>query len=70
MLQSTESTKSCFNHNAGIHPHELNMIVIVKLKPVKVPMPVTKREGRKEVRPCLIIVLTDHVLLPEVGNDT
>jgi hypothetical protein len=35
---------------AGIHPHELNIIVIVKLKPGKVPMPATKRDGRKEVK--------------------
>ena len=33
----------------GLHPHRMDLIMVAKVRPVKVPNPSTKKDGRKEV---------------------
>ena len=33
----------------GLHPHNMDMILMYKLRPVKIPFPATKNDGRTEV---------------------
>ena len=35
---------------SGLHPHRMDLIMVAKVRPVKVPNPTTKKDGRKEVR--------------------
>ena len=34
----------------GLHPHNMDMIIMYKLRPVKIPFPSTKADGRRDVR--------------------
>ena len=34
----------------GLHPHRMDLIMVAKVRPVKVPNPTTKKDGRKEVK--------------------
>ena len=42
--------------HSGLHPHKIDLLVIYKLLPVKVPMPATKKDGRKEVESRFLII--------------
>ena len=33
----------------GLHPHRMDLITVSKIRPSKVPIPTTKKDGRKEV---------------------
>ena len=37
----------------GLHPHRMDLIMVVKNRPSKVPNPTTKKDGRVEVYPVL-----------------
>lgn len=34
---------------SDLHPHKMDLIMIAKVRPTKVPKPSTKKDGRKEV---------------------
>ena len=38
----------------GLHPHKMDLIMVAKVRPTKVPNPSTKKDGRKEV--CNIVI--------------
>ena len=38
----------------GLHPHKMDLIMVAKVRPTKVPNPSTKKDGRKEV--CHIVI--------------
>ena len=41
----------------SLHPHKMDLIMVGKVKPVRVPNPSTKKDGRKEVMIMMIIMI-------------
>ena len=49
----------------GLHPHKMDLIMVAKVRPTKVPNPSTKKDGRKEV--CNIEIYV-FVFLDPIGS--
>ena len=49
-----------FNLPDSLHPHRMDLIMVSKIKPVKVPNPTTKKDGRQEMYAYVEVTLVDQ----------